>query len=149
MTLRLNPVQLLPDGHLEFSRVIELDIILRPDPDSKPSERPEHIVSRAQAQRQIALTRLTVANRDAVIDYSDLYPILNLGTDYLIITDNQYWDAATITPIGTVGGDLVAAFERLATWKRQRGLKVHVVTISEIVSNRYGNFRANSYDLQK
>jgi hypothetical protein len=99
--------------------------------------------------RQVALTRRGVLNPEMVFDYSDLYPYFNLGTDYLVITDNQHWNAQTMSPTGAAGGDLVASFERLAAWKRQRGLKARVVTISEIVADNYGNFRTGSRDLQE
>jgi Peptidase family C25 len=149
-TVKLNPVRLTPENLLEFSSQIELT--LRYEPTNTGAPEPgslSAVVSRSQAMRQIALIRLTVINPDMVIDYSDLFPIFNLGTDYLIITDNQQWNAETITPTGATEGNLVDSFERLAAWKRQRGLKSRVVTISNIVADRYGNFRQDSRDLQE
>lgn len=149
-TLNLNPVRLTAGGLVEFSSAIDVTLRYRPTKDADQLSGPvTNISSRAQAMRQIALTRLTVVNRADVFDFSDLYPLFNLGADYLIITDNQRWDAASISPVGAVSGDLVASFGRLAAWKRQRALKARVVTISDIVANRYGDFRGGSRDLQE
>jgi hypothetical protein len=54
-----------------------------------------------------------------------------------------------MAPAGDAGGDLVASFQRLAHWKRQRSLRARVVTISEIVAGRSGDFRTGSRDLQE
>jgi hypothetical protein len=148
-TIHLNPVRLTADGGLEFSPQIELTLRLEPSGTSGERVGPAGITSRAQAMRQVALTRRGVLNPAGVFDYSDLYPYFNLGTDYLVITDNQHWDAQTMSATGPAGGDLAASFESLAAWKRQRGLKARVVTISEIVADNYGNFRTGSRDLQE
>ena len=148
-TIQLNPVRLNADGLLEFSPRIDVTLTLEPVGNSDDRRVPATIHSRGQAMRQIALTRLTVVNPDQVIDYSDLFPIFPIHADYLIVADNQTWNSETIAPTGSAGGDLVASFERLAAWKRQRGLKARVVTISDIVAGRYGNFRSGSRDLQE
>ena len=44
-------------------------------------------------------------------------------------------------------GDMVAEFVRLAAWKRSRGLTAKVVTVSDIVDGRYGDYRTGSRDL--
>jgi hypothetical protein len=149
-TINLNPVHLTADGLLEFHSQIDLTLRYEPAVDSFDERRtPANVVSRAQAMRQVALTHLTVINPAQVFDPSDLYPIFNANVDYLIITDNQRWNAQTMNPTGAARGDLVASFERLAAWKRQRGLKAWVITISDIVADRYGNFRTGSRDLQE
>ncbi|HVG17125.1 MAG TPA: C25 family cysteine peptidase [Chitinophagaceae bacterium] len=148
--IHLNPVRLKTDGSLEFSAQIELIVHYELDADDKQQEqRPTRLTSRAQAMRQIALTRLTVINRNDVVDFSDLFPIFYLGADYLIVTDNQQWNAQTVMPTGPVTGDIVASFKRLAAWKRQRGLRASVITITDIVAGRYGDFRTGSRDLQE
>ena len=78
-----------------------------------------------------------------------MWPRLELPADYLIITDNQTWNAATITPTGSVAGDMVAAFQQLAAWKRSRGVTAKVVTVTNIVRGRYGDFVTGSRDLQE
>ena len=147
-TIELRPVRLTPKGELALDVHIELTLALEPiEPQERVDATP--IVSRAQAMRQIALTRMTVLNPREVFDFSDLYQIVGLGTDYLIITDNQQWDAAAMAPLAPAGGDLVATFERLADWKTQRGLRARVVTISDIVAGVHGGFRGNARDLQE
>jgi Peptidase family C25 len=149
-SINLNPVHLTADGLLEFRSQIDLTLRFEPVVDGSHQHRtPANVVSRAQAMRQVALTRLTVVNPVQVLDHSDLYPIFNPNVDYLIITDNQTWNGQTMTPTGAAGGDMVASFERLAAWKRQRGLKAWVITISDIVADSYGNFRTGSRDLQE
>ena len=149
-TISLNPARLNADGLLEFSSRIGLTLRYEPAPDGSWERRDTaNVVSRAQAMRQVALTRLSVVNPDVVFDYSDLYPILNPHADYLIITDNRTWNEQTITPGGPADGDLVAIFERLAAWKRQRGLKARVVEIGDIVAGSYGDLRTGSRDLQE
>jgi len=148
-TVALRPVRIGSDGHLEFSA--ELDIVIELEATGGGGDdAPSNIVSRAQALRDIALTRLTVINPEAVLDYSRYYPIeLITEADYLIVTDNNLWNAATQAPAGPAGGDIAAAFRRLAQWKRQRGLTAKVVTVTDIVGGRWGDFRTGSRDLQE
>ena len=63
-----------------------------------------------------------VLNPDWIVDHSHLYPLAVGDYDYLIITDNEQWNAGTITPSGAVG-DLVTTFTKLADWKKRRGLR--------------------------
>lgn len=150
-TIHLNPVRLTADGFLELASRIDLTLRYGPAEDDGQRQPASilRVASRAQAMRQVALTRRTVVNPAQVLDFSDLYPILHLGTDYLIITDNQRWNAQTMAPEGAAGGDLAASFGRLAAWKRQRGLRARLVTLGDIVSGTYGDFRTGSRDLQE
>jgi hypothetical protein len=68
--------------------------------------------------------------------------------DYLIVTDQNTWDADTITPVNAIG-DLPTAFERLANWKQGRGLRTHIATVSNIVGGSYGDFSTGARDLQE
>lgn len=102
-SITLNPVRLTPDGLLEFRRQIELTIRYEPYQERRPPGQAT-LVSRAQAMRQIALTRRTVVNPALVVDYSDVYPLFPLHTDYVIITDSQRWDVTTMTPVGSAEG---------------------------------------------
>jgi hypothetical protein len=148
VTLELNPLRLDENGRLELTAQIDVVILHERDEQLGRHKTPPDVVSRAQAQRQVALTRRSVLNADFVLDYSGLYPLF-LQADYLIITDNQQWDPVSITPAGAAGGDLVASFRRLTDWKRVRGLQARVVTITDIVGGRFGNFRTGSRDLQE
>jgi len=149
-TICLRPVHLTSEGRLEFNPTIAVTLQYEPaDSRGNAASPPAGAFSFAQAQRQVALTRRTVVNPAAVIDFSRDFPPFVFGADYLIITDNQRWNAATMAAAGPAGGDLVASFGRLAAWKRQRGLRTRVVTISDIVADRYGNFRTGSRDLQE
>jgi hypothetical protein len=148
VTVALNPVKLTEEGLLEFNTRIDITLYFEPSKNNTQETSPK-FGSRAQAMRQAALTRMTVINPDLIVDISDFLPVYALYFDYLIITDNQRWNAQTIEPAGMAAGNVVASFERLAAWKRQRGIRARVVTISEIVANRYGNFVTGSRDLQE
>jgi hypothetical protein len=109
--------------------------------------------SPAQAERWVALTRSRVINPAAVIDIGRNIGRYLGGAEYLIITDNQRWNSQTVQPAGALAGsgDMVAEFERLAAWKRAKGLSARVVTITDIVNGRYGSGFAGSCrrDLQE
>lgn len=147
--IALRPVQVTKDGRLEL--VSELIVSVRHErADDQGLDVPPHIVSRGQALRDIALTKTVVINPRSVIDYKHHFPIeLFVKADYLIITDNNRWDPATQTALGPAGGDVVASFERLAAWKRQRGLNAMVATITDIVGGTWGDYRTGSRDLQE
>ena len=98
---------------------------------------------RSQAKRAIDLASALVVNKEWIPRY-DL-PLPMSDAEYVIITDNQRWDAATKTPLGPVAGDMVAAYERLAEWKRSRGISARVVTITDIVASH----GAGALDLQE
>lgn len=82
---------------------------------------------------------------------------------HLIITDNFRWPAQVANPDGTkrpptladrgvaVDGDLVAELERLADWRTAQGMRSKVVTITDIVDGRWGDFTQNGFarDLQE
>ncbi|MGA1841396.1 MAG: C25 family cysteine peptidase [bacterium] len=68
--------------------------------------------------------------------------------DYLIITDENTWDADTITVVAAAG-DLPGAFARLANWKKSRGLRIHIAKVTNIVGGSYGDFTSGARDLQE
>ncbi len=104
--------------------------------------------SKAQATRYTEMIRDVVINPDVVrpARWTDVF-IDRFPADYLIITDNQRWNAATMMPVRPVPGNMIGQFERLAQHKRSRGLSAKVVTIADIVGGRYGDFRTDSRDL--
>ena len=144
--IQINPVAYDNDGSLHL--ITDLEITIEHRPAAKQLEPPERITSRAQAVRLVEMAQMLVLNPDAVWDIAPLYPELITDIDYLIVTDDQRWDAETIAPAGAAG-NLTAEFERLADWKRRRGLRARVVTITDIVAGRYGNLTAGARDLQE
>jgi hypothetical protein len=169
MRVELRPVRYAADGRLELVTEFEIALAYGPKPEPLPPERlkalleengvrdvdtarlmplPEpKVVSRGQATRLNDLAKALVVNPGIIGKWNDRFPYLELPAEYLIITDNQTWNADTIAPTGTVAGDMVGAFRRLADWKRSRGLTAKVATVTDIVGGRYGNFRSGSRDL--
>lgn len=163
--VEVTPVRLTKDGLLEFAPEIEVTVTYRRrDEGTVVRNRARRakdevegnagtaftrsIHSRAQAERLVELARAKVVNPDAVWDFTPIFPALITHVDYLVVTDNQTWNAASMTPSGNAG-DIVQAFQRLADWKAKRGLKSRVVTISDIIAGVYGNFTAGARDLQE
>ena len=151
-TLALRPLFIDEQGALQLRRAITVTLLLgEQQPDaSEAAEQRASFNSRAQAERWVELVRSRVINPNLVIDFGAIFGNVLAHADYLIITDNQRWDAATIRPAGPAGGDLVAEFERLAAAKRATGLSARVVTIGEIVNGNYGTFTGSCRrDLQE
>jgi hypothetical protein len=168
--IELNPVRQNAAGQLELCTRCEIELSYsgeRPLADKEitlkqlearlgrlvdPSRlmpQPEPVVtSRQHAKKLSDLARSEVINADSIVDLGHYWPLFELPADYLIITDDQSWDAASITPGAAIPG-MVAAFQKLAAWKRSRGVTAKVVTIADIVGGRYGDFRSGSRDLQE
>ena len=68
--------------------------------------------------------------------------------DYLIVTDDNAWDANGKTATAPLGA-ITAAFQRLANWKADRGLRTHVACLQDIVDGAYGDFTTGTRDLQE
>jgi hypothetical protein len=170
--LEIRPIQLTAKGTLAIVASAEIELPFGPRPSEPvPPDRlreilreagadveaidverlsplPEPtITSRAQAGRLADLARSIVVNPDVIGEWGVFLPELDLPAEWLAITDNQRWDADTISPAGPLTGDMVAEFQRLAAHKRSRGLSARVVTITDIVAGRYGDFRTGSRDL--
>lgn len=166
VVVEVSPVRFTQKGWLEFVSDLEVMITYeqtkgaqlqdreKDEPDVVGSDKfkvaPFHrtIHSRAQAERLVQLARAKVINPEYVRDFSTEFPVSEAQVDYLIITDSQTWDEKSISPVAPAG-NLVQAFQRLADWKARRGLKSRVVTISDIVSGEYGDFKSDSLDLQE
>lgn len=92
--------------------------------------------------------RDTVLNPDAVIDLTKDWGVYFRSYDYIVITDNNRWDSDRIEPTGSAG-DMVASFQKLVQWKRDKGLRAAVITVSNIVNGSYGDFKTGARDLQE
>ncbi len=82
---------------------------------------------------------------------------------YVIITDNCTWPESIDRGDGTtrapnlsergpgVSGDPAGELERLAEWKTSRGMRTRVVTITDIVDSKFGDFTEGGFarDLQE
>jgi hypothetical protein len=116
-----------------------------------------HLAAQVNAFLQ---TEMVLAARELFWpDVLDIYE----DVPYVIITDNHNWPESVDRGDGTIrspdisergaplSGDLVTEFERLAEWKTSRGVYSRVVTISDIVSGRYGDFTKHNFarDLQE
>jgi Peptidase family C25 len=90
-------------------------------------------------------------------------PYILEETPHLIITDNFKWpdkveksDGTTRPPLlperfDGAQGDLVAEFQRLADWRTAQGMRSKVVSISDIVDGKWGDFTQGGFarDLQE
>lgn len=141
--VQVNPVRQVSNGILEFHHEIEITITYNKTKQTDDSEN----LSPVQAQRLLELAQEQVVNPCALL-ISKNFPHL-FDIDYLIITDNNSWDAKTILPTGRLNGDLISIFQRLADWKTRRGLKTRVISVSDIVNRVYGNFASGARDLQE
>ena len=140
-TIVVHPVVLTEDGRPVLLTGLEVTVGLGVEPSRQDTQTASAgFSSYAQAERWVRLTRSRVINPAAVVDISNIIGRYLGRADYLVITDNQQWDADAIRPSGPLAGDLVAEFERLAAWKRLKGLSARVVTITDIVDGRYGQF---------
>lgn len=109
--------------------------------------RPEHVVvTEAESIRLRDVARGAVLNADVIGKIDMRWPSFDFPAEYLIVTDDYAWDNATIMR-GTPRPGIVEQFHRLAQAKRARGITARVVTISEIVDGRWGDFRTGSRDL--
>lgn len=157
-TIEVNPIRYSAKGGLDFALNTEVTLEYRANGTlSAPADKNvsfmaapfmKSISNQVQATRLVSQAKARVVNPELVWDFSDLFSAFIGQVEYLIITDNQTWDADSITPIGGVG-DLVASFQKLADWKAARGLKSKVVTITQIVNGVYGNFTSGVRDLQE
>jgi hypothetical protein len=152
-TLQITPAYQDSKGLLKLCTQIKISITYESAKSGKPrkliaaSRFYKPLRTKQEALRIVDIIKSEVVNPDWVIDISDFLP-LAIGVDYLIITDKQKWNADTITPGGSAG-DLPKAFESLAIWKKKRGLRTKIVTITDIVNGNYGDFKTGARDLQE
>ena len=152
--LEVSPVRQKKDGIIELAT--EIKVTLAYESTTAPKKGGLFVGSRdfrqartkSEARRFIAILKGEVLNPDWITDIGDLIPAVFAQYDYLIITDNQRWDSVTIAPTAPAG-DLVTAFQKLVNWKKRRGVRARVVTITDIVLGTYGDFKTGARDLQE
>lgn len=108
----------------------------------------------------------TLLQQDLVVSAKDIFwpgILFYEEVPYVIITDNYNWpesidhsDGTTRAPNlsergAAVSGNPVAEFERLAEWKTSRGMRTRVVTITDIVDGKFGDFTEGGFsrDIQE
>jgi hypothetical protein len=152
VTLDLHPVAQSRKGIVELATQVVVSLTYEPTSGtttSGASFRQPH--SPAEARRLTALLRAQVLNPTWVGDLGTTWTAY-FPVDYLVITDNQAWDAATSSPVAgsaATVGDMATAFQRLCQWKKRRGLSTRVVTVTDIVNGVYGDFKTGTRDLQE
>lgn len=146
--IEIAPVALKKNGCLYLASKLQLTIALERVTDNplvKEQDAVTDLLNNTQAARLVELVRSYVVNPADVV----LAPVSGGGsgggespgtTDCLILTDNNKWDPTFATRGDAISGDLVAAFNRLATWKNSSGMKTTVVTISDILNGRFADF---------
>lgn len=137
ISIELNPVRMLRDASLEMDT--EFEVIVHFEDMGHVGEMSRTlneigVFSRAQAWNLTEMARAIVVNPGMVLDYSGL--LVDEEVTYLIITDDKFWSEKPIAAGAATSGSLVAAFERLADWKKKRGYKARVVTVSDIVDGK-------------
>ena len=160
VTLEIFPISMPKKGMLNFSTSIDIKLKYRKgiiDPPKnilKKNEKHKKAVcsalkkpihSRTQAKRLHMLALGMVSNKEDVVPYGDYFE--ESKADYLIITDSYEWDNRIYPtmPVGILPGK----FKKLADWKAKKGLKSKVVTITDIVNQKYGDFVSGARDLQE
>lgn len=145
VNVEINPVRYTKEGRLEFVTELLVEVFYvktrvfgENRRDDTKLKYMKSIRTRKDAVKLTNLAQMLVINPDSVIDFSHLFPQFIGSLDYLIITDNQTWNSNAT--VGAAVGDLKSVFQRLADWKKLKGLKAHVVTVEEIVNGQYGNF---------
>jgi hypothetical protein len=155
--VEVNPVFLGESGNLILATELEVKLPLANAWSSKAAtiQTSSAIapVSQSQFDRLDELARTIVINPADVLGHDRVLRDLAVRWDYLIITDDMTWNAATKTPIDAVSPSIVSTFNILAAWKNSLGLRARVVTVTEIVQSRAGfglgvDFVTASGDLQ-
>ncbi|WEK13290.1 MAG: C25 family cysteine peptidase [Candidatus Microbacterium phytovorans] len=103
-------------------------------------------VTETESVRLRDVVRGSVLNPEVVGKIELDWPRFEFPSAYVIVTDDYTWNPMTLTR-GAPRPGVVAQFERLAQAKRARGITARVVTITEILDGRWGDFRTGSRDL--
>jgi hypothetical protein len=127
VAIRVMPVHYDTQGRLVLRTDMQItvrfgDLELRDSPD-KERQRVIHVTPNSLDQHN----HLIDSYKDSVINGNDLHRVpegigpFRIQVSYLILTDNNSWDPNRIAPLDAIG-DLVSEFEKLAVWKRRKGL---------------------------
>ena len=165
--LEVVPVRYKTDGTIEIAEILKVTIEI----EKYRYKNPVPLKIRMKRDQDLGRVHRLVANpqlvesfkvkKGDILDMEDQHEavfgkdtelkgskLLPDEVDYLIITDNTEWDPVSMTP-GAPVGNMVAEFQKLADWKRQRGLRTRIVTVKSIVDGAYGDFRTGALDLQE
>jgi len=140
LTFRVSPVQWFPASSLlRFYTRIDVDLVVTGSQPPPPGS--------YAAAMAIDDLRARVVNPDNVLGRDPASFSPEADTRYLVITDDYKW-SSSISREAHVG-QLAKLFARLTEWKTQKGVKASVVTISDIVDGRWGDFVTGARDLQE
>lgn len=145
--LEIKPVRYTKEGDIELCTSIDMSIYCCPTDTKETPDTKALFRNSNQAVRIFDELKLKVINPAELIDWTKLLPFF-YQYDYLIITDNYSWNAASINRGGFIG-DQVSEFQRLVDWKKRRGLNARVITITDITSGVFGNHSSGARDLQE
>lgn len=170
VNIDVSPLRYTADGTVELIEHLVLELVV--EKDKKACIEPP--LTNVQRYKEHSLVHELVENRELVretplrlkgiekslqlLPSSSRIPrLFKRGTelisipkfvDYLIITDNNRWNAQTAAITGPAG-NLVSEFTRLAAHKKNRGYRTHVAQVGDIISGKYGDFSSGARDLQE
>jgi len=146
LTLEIRPFFFDRHGALWLATKLHVEIELQPHRQAPPPPPLSSMSRHAQLRTQLLRRRRVINPEDLQLPPEIRRPLRN-PTPYLIITDTVSRDPLSGSPQARVSGDIVAEFERLARWKRIRGLGARVVTVTGILSGEYDNPVGGHLDL--
>jgi hypothetical protein len=149
--IRVNPITIGSDFIPVLNEVIDLQItykIQRSEKIDRKTTMRSLSPNKTIQQSLVDQLKETVINPREVIDITHIPWFVFGQYDYIVVTDNKRWNSETMEP-STAVGDMVTAFGKLVDWKREKGLKARVVTITDIMNGVYGNFKTGAVDLQE
>lgn len=163
--VRLRPLQYDP-ADKAFIFYPNLHYVVKFDLDKAKRRAAERDKKEVRVGHYYAELINTLLQHDLVVSAKDIFwPGIPFYEEvpHVIITDNYYWPESIDRGDGTtrapnllergpaVSGDPVAEFERLAEWKSSRGMRSRVVTVTDIVDGKFGDFTEGGFarDLQE
>lgn len=163
--VRVRPLQYDP-ADKAFIFYPNLRYVVKFDLDKAKRRAAERGKKKARIGHYYAEQINTFLQQELVLSAKDLWwPVFLIYEEvpHVIITDNYNWPESIDRGDGTtrapnlsergpaVSGDPVAEFERLAEWKTSRGMRSRVVTVTDIVDGKFGDFTESGFarDLQE
>ncbi|WP_162946336.1 C25 family cysteine peptidase [Chitinophaga barathri] len=148
--ISISPISL--EGYIPvLHEQISVRVVFRKGEEKTPLRHTTYRVLPQDRKAQASLFKSlkdSVLNPYGVIDLTSKVGLYLGNYDYIVITDNHRWDSTRISPAEPVG-NMVEAFTRLTQWKREKGLRAAVITITDIVNGVYGDFKTGANDLQE